>query len=375
MTQAGAKPALLFDLTLNDEQRITRETMQRFAETVIKPQTRQIDESSQMSVDLLQQAHELGITLLPVPEDLGGAGSPRSPVSNVLIAEDLGKGDMGVALHILAPLGFVNLLIDQGSEAQKAKYLPIFAGESFVPATVAISEPRATSDVHALQTKAVKDGGAFVLNGVKGMVPLATTAEHFAIIAEVDGEGPQTFLVEKGAQGLTTEAQDYLGLHALGLGLVKLENVRVDASAKLGEGEKTFDYQRLIDLSHLGACAAALGTAQALLEHVTQYANERIAFGEPISHRQAVAFMVANIAIELDGMRLMVWRAAAQAENGLDFHRQAHLTYINCAERMMQVGTDGVQILGGAGFLREYFEEMWYRNLRGLAVLEGCFNI
>jgi len=118
-----------------------------------------------------------------------------------------------------------------------------------------------------------------------------------------------------------------------------------------------------------------VGTAQALLEHVTQYANERIAFGEPISHRQAVAFMVANIAIELDGMRLMVWRAAAQAEHGLGFHRQAHLAYINCAERMMQIGTDGVQILGGAGFLREYFEEMWYRNLRGLAVLEGCFNI
>ncbi|MGB7288579.1 MAG: acyl-CoA dehydrogenase family protein, partial [Candidatus Macondimonas sp.] len=222
MTQAGAQPALLFDLTLNDEQRITRETMQRFAETVIKPQTRQIDESSQMPVDLLQQAHDLGITLLAVPEEHGGAGSPRSPVSNVLIAEDLGKGDMGVALHILAPLGFVNLLIDQGSEAQKAKYLPFFAGESFAPVTVAISEPRATSDVHALQTKAVKDGAAFVLNGVKGMVPLASTAEHFAIIAEVEGEGPQAFLVEKTATGLTTEAQGYLGLHALGLGLVKL---------------------------------------------------------------------------------------------------------------------------------------------------------
>ena len=90
-----------------------------------------------MPVELLQQAHDLGITLLPVPEEHGGAGSPRSPVSNVLIAEDLGKGDMGVALHILAPLGFVNLLIDQGSEAQKAKYLPLFAGESFAPATVA----------------------------------------------------------------------------------------------------------------------------------------------------------------------------------------------------------------------------------------------
>ena len=176
---------------------------------------------------------------------------------------------------------------------------------------MAVSEPRATSDVHALQTKAVAEGGAYVLNGTKGMVPLATTAEHFAIVADVDGEGPQVFLVEKGAQGLSVQAQGYLGLHGLGLGVVTLENVRVEAAAKLGEGEKTFDYQRLIDLSRLGACAAAVGTAQALLEHVTESANERIAFGEPISHRQAVAFMVANIAIELDGMRLMVWRAAA----------------------------------------------------------------
>lgn len=375
MTQPGAKPAHPFDLTLTDEQRITRETMQRFAETVIKPQARAIDESGEIPADLLQQAHELGITLLPVPEEHGGAGSPRSPVSNVLIAEDLGKGDMGLALHLLAPLGFVNLLIDQGSAAQQAKYLPTFAGESFVPATVAIAEPRATADVHTLQTKAVAEGDAYVLNGVKSMVPLAATAEHFAVVAEVDGTGPQVFLVDKGAQGLSTQAQGYLGLHGLALGVVTLENVRVEASARLGEGEKTFDYQRLIDLSRLGACAAAVGTAQALLEHVTQYANERVAFGEPISHRQAVAFMVANIAIELDGMRLMVWRAAAQAEHGLDFHRQAHLAYINCAERMMQVGTDGVQILGGAGFLREYAEEMWYRNLRGLAVLEGCFNI
>ena len=154
--------------------------------------------------------------------------------------------------------------------------------------------------------------------------------------------------------------------------MVTLENVRIEASARLGEGEKTFDYQRLIDLSRLGACAAAVGTAQALLEHVTQYANERIAFGEPISHRQAVAFMVANIAIELEGMRLVTLKAASRAEQGQSYAREVALARKLAAEYGMKIGTDGVQLLGGHGFVKEHPVERWYRDLRAVGVMEGA---
>jgi len=375
MTQPSAKEALLFDLTLTDDQRLTRETMQRFAEFELRKLSRQTDETHAIPHELLQKAHELGITALAVPEEHGGAGSERSPVSNVLVAEDLGKGDLGLALAILSPLGFVNALIDHGSSAQQAKYLPAYAAENFKAAAVAISEPRVTFDVYQPHTTAKREGDGYTLNGTKSMVPLVSLAEQFLVIAELEGEGPQAFIVDAGTAGLRSEEERYMGLAGLGLGNLHLENVQVGADALLGEGEKAFDYRRFVTLNRLGVCAAALGTAQAVLDHTSQYVNERYAFGEPISHRQSVAFMVANIAIELDSMRLLVWRAASRIEHGLDYQRNAHLAYVNCAERMMQIGTDGLQLLGGHGFIREHMEELWYRALRSAAILEGGFHV
>lgn len=375
MSDTGAKAALLFDLTPTDEQRLTRETMQRFAETELRKRSRQTDESRKVPAEVLQQAHELGITLLAIPEEFGGAGSARSPVTNALIAEDLGKGDLGLALAALAPLGVINSLLDYGSQAQMAKYLPAFAEEKFKAAAVAISEPRVTFDVSDIQTTATKNGDEYILNGVKSMVPLATQAELFLVIAKVESKGAQAFIVDRNAAGLRSEDERYLGLAGLGLGAVYLENVKVGANALLGESEKTFDYLRFVTLSRLGVSAAALGTSQAVLDHTSVYVNERVAFGEPISHRQSVAFMVANIAIELEAMRLLVWRATSRLENGLDYHRSAHLANINCAERTMQIGTDGLQLLGGHGFIREHMEELWYRALRGVGVLEGVFHV
>lgn len=375
MTQPSAKEALLFDLTLTDDQRLTRETMQRFAESELRKLARQTDETRTVPRDLLQKAHELGITALAVPEEHGGAGSERSPVSNVLVAEDLGKGDLGLALAILAPLGFVNALIDYGTAAQQASHLPAYAAENFKAAAVAISEPRVTFDVHQPQTTAKQEGDGYILNGTKSMVPLVALAEQFLVIAELEGAGPQAFIVDAGTAGLRAEEDRYMGLAGLGLGNLHLENVRVSANARLGEGENSFDYRRFVTLNRLGVCAAALGTAQAVLDHTSQYVNERYAFGEPISHRQSVAFMVANIAIELESMRLLVWRAAARVEHGLDAQRNAHLAYVNCAERMMQIGTDGLQLLGGHGFIRDNMEELWYRALRSVAILEGGFHV
>lgn len=374
MSEKSAQEPQLFDLTLTDEQRMTRESMQRFAETEMRELSRQVDESRQIPAEFFQKANELGITALAVPEAHGGAGFDRSPVSNVLIAEDLAHGDMALALAVLAPLGIVNALRDFGTEAQQATYLPRFVEENFYAAAVALDEPRVTFSVRELQTKAVAQGDGYVLNGVKSAVPLVETAQLFLVLAELEGQGPQAFLVEKDAAGVTAKAEPFMGLAGLQLGELKLEDVKLGKDALLGEGTG-FDYTRFLDLHRLGACAAGLGVAQAVLDHTSVYVNERVAFGEPISHRQAVAFMVANIAIELESMRLLVWRAASRAEHGLDFHREAHLAYINCCERLMEIGTNGIQLLGGHGFTKEYFEEMWYRNLRSVAAVNTGFQL
>lgn len=312
---------------------------------------------------------------MPIPEHLGGAGESRSPISNMLNAEDLGYGDMSLAIGALTPLSFVNTLLDFGSEAQQEQFLTPLADENFRAATIALMEPAATFSTRKLATTAVKEGAGYILNGVKSMVPLADQSEQILVVARVEGEGVCGFVVGAGTEGLTVENEPFMGLRPLSLGRVTLDNVLVPESARIGSGDKPFDVRRLQDLSALGLCATAVGCCQAALDYVVPYVNERVAFGEPISNRQSVAFMVANMAIELDAMRMMVYRAASRAEQGLPFHREAFQARLICAQRAMEIGTNAVQLLGGHGFTREHPVEMWYRNLRAVGILQGAVVI
>ena len=360
---------LLFDLTLTDEQRMNRDTMQRFAAAEIRDLAKQVDEGHAAANDFYPRTAELGLTLLPVPEALGGAGMQRSPVSNSLIYEDLAHGDMALALGAISPLGFVNALLDAGTDAQHEKYLPAFCSGEFRAATTALLEPRATFEPASPQATARRDGDGFLLSGRKAMVPLGTEAEHVLVIAQLDAEGPAAFIVEGTPDGMTRTPEANMGLLAANLATLVFDDVRLPGDALLGDGG--FDLTRFIDLSRIGICALAAGTCQAVLDYVIPYCNERVAFGEPISNRQSVAFMIADMAIEVESMRLMTWRAAARAEQGLDFHEQAHLAKTFCDQHSMKIGTDGVQLLGGHGFCREHPVELWYRSLRAIATLEG----
>ncbi len=363
----------LFDLTLSDEQRMNQDTMRRFASAELREQAREADEAGAMPGDFCQRSMELGLALMPIPEALGGAGVPRSPVSNVLNAEDLAHGDMGLALAALTPLAVVNTILDYGTEAQQEALLPRFCGEEFYPATIAFKEPRATFNPGKLETTARREGDGFVLNGRKTLVPLGVEAQLLLVIAELEGEGPAAFIVEGEVAGLERSASRNMGLRTVQVADLSFDNVALPASALLGDG--TINLQRFIDLSRLGLCALGVGVSRAVLEYVTEYVNEREAFGEPISHRQSVAFMVADIAIELDAMRLMVWQAASRAERGEDFHKDAVMAQRFCADKAMEIGTNGVQLLGGHGFCREHPVEMWYRNLRAIAILDGVATV
>ncbi|MBA53042.1 MAG: oxidoreductase [Pseudomonadales bacterium] len=360
-----------FDLTLTEEQRISRESIRRFVESQVKPYARQADEAAQAPEGFYDQANELGLSLMPIPEALGGAGMPRSPISNMLNAEDLGQGDMSLAIGALSPLSFINTILDFGTEAQQEAYLTPLASESFVAASIALSEPRATFEASALSTTAQPNENGYLLNGVKTLVPLAAQSRFILVIAKLEGEeGNAGFVVEAGSTGMHITAETFMGLRPLELNRVELNNVQVAASARIG-----LEMNRLLDLSSIGLAAVAVGCCQAVLDYVVPYVNDRTAFGEPISHRQSVAFMVADMATELEAMRMMVYRAASRAEQGLDFHENAYWCRIFCAEKAMEIGTNGIQLLGGHGFIREHPVEMWYRNLRAAALLQGSVVI
>jgi alkylation response protein AidB-like acyl-CoA dehydrogenase len=165
-----------------------------------------------------------------------------------------------------------------------------------------------------------------------------------------------------------------MGVRAAATGRVTFEDVKLPAGALLGEGAAEV-YSHCVSLARLGWCAVALGTGRAVLDYVVPYVKDRTAFGEPISNRQAVAFTVANIAIELDGMRLTTLRAASRVDAGLAFAREVSLARRLCAERGMQIGSDGVQLLGGHGYVKEHPVERWYRDLRAAGLMEGVLVV
>ncbi|OBH34730.1 butyryl-CoA dehydrogenase [Mycobacterium intracellulare] len=364
-----------FDLTPDDEQKMIVETLDEFAKEVLRPAAHDADEAATYPRDLIAKAAELGITAINIPEDFDGIAAHRSSVTNVLVAEALAYGDMGLALPLLAPGGVASALTHWGSADQQATYLPEFAGENVPQACVAIAEPQPLFDPTRLKTTAVRTPSGYRLDGVKSLVPAAADAELFIVGAQLDGK-PALFIVESSAKGLTVKADPSMGLRAAALGHVELSGVSVPLGARLGEDDASDqDYSEAIALSRLGWAALTVGTSHAVLDYVVPYVKEREAFGEPIAHRQAVAFMCANIAIELDGLRLITWRGAARAEQGLPFIREAALAKRLGADKGMQIGLDGVQLLGGHGYTKEHPVERWYRDLRAIGVAEGVVVI
>lgn len=372
--QATGKPRGLFDITPDDEQEMFQEAVRDFAEQKVRPAAKEADAGCVTPDELLAQVNELGINMLGVPEELGGVVHEQAAVTSVLIGEALAHGDMGIAYAALAPGAVATAIAHWGSADQEATYLPSFAGQDIPAAALAILEPRPLFDPLKLETRARRDGADWVIDGVKSLVARAADCEIFILAADVDGEGPALFVAESGTSGLSVEPEPAMGLRPAATGRLVMEGVRLPAGALLGEGERE-TYLECIQRSRIAWSALAAGTAQAVLDYVIPYVNERTAFGEPISNRQAVAFAVSDIAIESDGMRLATYRAASRADQGKDFAREAALARRLCAAKAMQIGSEGVQLLGGHGYVKEHPVERWYRDLRAAGVMEGALLV
>ncbi|MDX1458159.1 MAG: acyl-CoA dehydrogenase family protein [Marinobacter sp.] len=358
----------LFDLNLDQDQQLIVDSLQRLARDSLRPAAASADEASAIPAEVFEEAAALGLSLYAIPEEFGGVAESESPVTSVLIAEQLAWGDMGLATALLAPFGFAQAITHWGTGDQQAQYLPAFCEEVPPVATIAIDEPRPLFDPMTLQTKATRTQQGYQLSGVKNGVVLGDVSELILVAAMLEGS-PRLFVVPGEVKGLSKSTDPGMGLRAAQLTRLELDDVQLPTSALLGDDD--FDYQAFLDRCALMRCGLATGTAQAMLDYVIPYCNERQAFGEPISHRQSVAFMISNMAIEIDSMRLMTWRAASRAETGLEWHREACLARTLCNEKAMEVGTNGVQLLGGHGFVKEHPVERWYRDLRSVSVHFG----
>jgi alkylation response protein AidB-like acyl-CoA dehydrogenase len=263
-----------------------------------------------------------------------------------------------------------------GDADQQSTYLPALVSEDVPAAALAIAEPRALFDpVKRLETVARPQAGGFVISGEKSLVPRAADAELLLIAARIEGRGTAgLFLVEPSDGGVLVKDEPAMGLRGAGLGRLLLQDAPVGRAALLAEGDPKV-FAECVARSRLAWAALAAGVGKAVLDYVIPYANERVAFGEPISHRQAVAFTISNIAIEYEGLRLVTLKAASRADAEKGFAREAALARSLALRHGMQIGSDGVQILGGAGYITEHPVERWYRDLRAAGLMEGVLVV
>jgi len=363
----------------SEEQALIRETVAAFAREQMRPLAHEADEKGEVPGTIVKQGWELGLVLSAIPESYGGAGDTRSAVTGALIAEELAWGDLSMALHLLAPRLVAYPVLEMGTPEQKERVLKPYAGTQFRAGSAAVMEPRFDFDLTALGARAKRDNGAYVLNGAKCYVPLGADAEHLLVYARTDErdgyESVSGFLIERGAPGLKiAEREKNMGIKALSTHELTLDNCRVPAANRLG-GDAGCDFSRLMNEARVGLAAMAVGVARAAFEYARDYAKERKAFGVAIAQKQTIAFMLAEMALEIDATRLLVWEAAWKLDRNEDALRESYIAKNYASNMVLKVTDNAVQVLGGHGYIREHPVEMWLRNGRGFATFEGLATV
>ncbi len=358
----------MYSFEPNEEQKMLVDALSRYAGSDLRPKAREAEEQGNLPPALVEKGWQLGFLQASIPEQYGGFGE-RSAVTGVLAAEELAWGDLAGAVAVLTPGLFAAPILLAGSPEQKETYLSPVIEAQWKPYTAALVEKHYAFDPCDLSTTAVEDNDGYVLNGVKVYVPFADRAEAVLVYARL-GDQTQGFIVPKGAAGLSVgERQKLLGIHALPVFSLKLDGVRVAKSDRLG-GEGGAAFEPILDAMRLAAAGLALGVARAAFEYSRDYAKEREAFGVKIAQKQAVAFMLAEMATEIDAIRMLTWEAAWMADNDKPgASKQAYLALTGAADMAMMVTDRAVQILAGHGYIREHPVELWMRNGRGIASL------
>jgi len=361
----------MYSFEPNEEQQMLVDAVGKYAQNDLRAAAHDAEESRELPKKLISKGWEIGLLQASIPESYGGFGE-RSAVTGALAVEEMAFGDLAGALAVMTPSLFATPILLVGSEEQKKEYLPKVISGDWAPYTAALIEYAFDFDPDDLRTVAKLSGTDYVISGEKAFVPYAKDAEAMLVYANLDGK-TQGFIVLKNSAGLTIadEREQLMSLNALPLYRVKLDSVKVPSSSRLG-GASGHDFELVLASMRIASAAAAVGVARASLEYSLSYAKEREAFGVKIAQKQAIAFMFAEMATEIEASRLLTWEAAWKLDTGKeDAANEAYLALTGAADMVMMVTDRGVQILGGHGYIREHPVEMWMRNGRGFAMLTG----
>ncbi|MGC2089171.1 MAG: acyl-CoA dehydrogenase [Candidatus Acidiferrales bacterium] len=367
------------DLGLTEEQLLLQRTVREFAESEVKPLAKEIDETGHFPRETFRKAAELGLTGVAVPEEYGGAGMDH--ISYSIVIEEISRAcaSTGVILSVQNSL-YSDPVLRFGTEEQKQKFLVPFArGEKI--GCYALTEPQAGSNAAALRTTAVLKADKYVINGTKAWITNGAAADAAIVYTNTHPEkgekGITALIVEKGTPGFAVGKEEKkLGINATACCELSFTDCEVPVGNRIGaEGEGYKVALSTLDGGRIGIAAQATGIAQGAFDAALAYAQQRQAFGHPIADFQAIQFMLADMATEIDAARLLVRKAAWKEETGARFSMEASIAKLFASEMATRVTHKAIQIHGGNGYSREYPVERNYRDARITEIYEGTSEI
>jgi len=367
------------DFDLTDEQKMLKKTVRDFAEKEIKPTRAEFDENEEYPIEILRRLGEMGIMGMAVPPEYGGSGA--DVISYAIAIEELSKIDpsVGVAVSVHNSLG-CDPIVKFGTEEQKKKWLPGLASGKKI-GCFCLTEPDAGSDAAAIKGSARLEGDEYIINTKKQFITNAAGADLSLVFVMTDKEkgykGISGFLVPTDAPGFSRgKKEKKMGIHASVTMEMNYEDCRIPKENLLGEEGGGFGIALwALDAGRIGVAAQAVGIAQGALNEAVAYSKERVQFGKPISSFQAIQWMVADMATEIDAARFLVYRAAHVKDKGGKFSKEAAMAKLKASDVAVNVSRDAVQIFGGYGYMRDYPVERYYRNAKITEIYEGTSEI
>jgi alkylation response protein AidB-like acyl-CoA dehydrogenase len=379
MNTAGTANETIAPITsLTQDEQIMRDTVRRFAQRKIAPLVREMDEMQKLKPELLRELFSLGLMSIEIPVEFGGAGA--SFFSSVLAIEEISKVDPAVAVIVdVQNTLTVNALLRWGNKEQQERYLPRLATDTVC--SYALSEAESGSDAFALATQARPDGNSFVLNGRKLWISNAAEADLFIVFANAEPsagyKGITAFLIERGTPGFSVgKKEDKLGIRASSTCELLFDNCRVPAEQVLGEAGKGYKIAiETLNEGRIGIAAQMLGLAEGAWSLALKYSQERKQFGKTISEFQAVQFLLAELATQIEAARLMVYNAARLKVAGEPFVKEAAMAKYFSSVAAEEVASKAVEIFGGYGFVKDFPVEKFYRDAKIGKIYEGTSNM
>jgi alkylation response protein AidB-like acyl-CoA dehydrogenase len=373
------KERTFVDYFLNEDQLSLRDLVQQIADEQVRPAAAKHDADGTFPWDIVKIFADAGLFSVVIPEEYGGLG--KGVMELVIVTEELSKACGGIALAVAASaLGCFPILIS-GTDEQRKKYLPDLASGKKL-AAFCLTEPNAGSDAGSMQTRAVKDGDDYILNGSKVFITNGGVADVYTVIAVTDptkgSRGTSAFIVEKSFPGFKTgKKEDKMGIRASATCEIVFEDCRVPASNRIGrEGEGFSVAMKTLDKSRPGVASQALGIAQGAFDLALDYARHRIQFGAPIVSLQGIQFMLADMATQIEAARALVYAAAKMIDSGAkNIARESAMSKLMASDTAMKVTVDAVQIFGGYGYMRDYPIEKFMRDAKITQIYEGTNQI